>query len=271
MRPADLYTEQGFKDSKDRNATYYECTTCLSTPNHGPRLGSALHALPTQNASYAAGLLLRYPVFERVYAFYSIDEASRDGLGIRQYSGMDKTMHFMNRLGRILPPDNGSPRLTVPHETELYAAHLAARAPVLSLIGAERELPKDPLEPGASERPLVRTALEVKWQRAITVLETIVGGQVLAVGVVVWACWGLFVPDHESFLCLARLLKTAMANVEGRTTDDGKELAKYLARPHDGQAVKTMLRYGSRYRKDGMLELDIWDDVDNCFPEGSYR
>jgi len=221
--------------------------------------------LPAENSSYAAGLLLHFGVFERIFEFPSIGKQSRDDLGVRQYSSMEKARHFTNGLGSIVPDTDGRPRLDVPLAAELYAAHLAARASILSVIGADRDLPKVTQELGVSERPFVNTELGVKWHRAIGVLVGILVGQLVAIVVVLFACRRVFVRDHDSYLSVARLLKTAMGKVEGRTMDTGRELADYL-----GAGGQTMT-YGTRQCGDEGYEVDLWDNVDDQFPDGSYQ
>lgn len=267
-----LYTEQGFEATKNRNATYYECTTCLTDQNDRPGFGSLLRNLSAENASYAASVLLHFPLYERVYAFYSIDQSTHDNLGIRLYSSMNKTTHFTNDLGNVVPDDKGQPRLGVPLQAELYAAHLAARPAILSIIGAERQLPKVTLEPGASVRPYIKTELQVKWARAIGVLVAILIVQLLGMVFVLFICRKVFVRDHNSILDLARLLRTAMKNTEGSSSvAGGEELAKYMENKENNENFENVrLSYGTR-EVNGVYEVDLWSDVQNHFRNGLYR
>lgn len=124
-------------------------------------------------------------------------------------------------------------------ETELDAAHFTAR---LAVLGADNVLAKVPRDNSTTEKLFVTVALEVRWRRAIAVLVAILVGQVIAVGVVKYMCWNVFLRDHESFLALAVLLNTTAGKVQGRSTTLGKESASCL----DGKGVK--MRYGTRYK-----------------------
>lgn len=189
----DLYTQQGYDEDEGRNATYYECTTCLTDKENNLGLGhDVFHNLSGEAAPYVAGSLTRFGTFERRYVFYSIGENETDNLVIRSYPIMNLTTHFLNGLRDPMPQsedlDKGDPRLSVTGEAELYAAHLAARLPVLAVIGAERQLPRTTREPGASQRPIVHTSLEVKWNRVIGVLIGILVGHLVAIAIVIFGC-----------------------------------------------------------------------------------
>jgi len=125
-------------------------------------------------------------------------------------------------------------------ETELNATHFTARLPLLAVLGAENVLAKAPRDNSTTEKLFITVALEVRWRRAIAVLVAIFVGQVIAIGVVKYMCWNVFLRDHDSFLALAVLLKTTVGKVQGRSTALGKELASCL----DGKGVK--MRYGTR-------------------------
>ncbi|EMR69802.1 hypothetical protein UCREL1_3176 [Eutypa lata UCREL1] len=188
-----LYTQQGYDEDEGRNATYYECTTCLTDKENNLGLGhDVFHNLSGEAAPYVAGSLTRFGTFERRYVFYGIGENETDSLVIRSYPIMNLTTHFLNGLRDPMPQsedlDKGDPRLSVTGEAELYAAHLAARLPVLAVIGAERQLPKTTREPGASQRPVVHTSLEVKWNRVIGVLIGILVGHLVAIAIVIFGC-----------------------------------------------------------------------------------
>ncbi|CUS15094.1 unnamed protein product [Tuber aestivum] len=263
--PQDLYSEvwQSYKDKHDRNATFFECMTCLTDTNNNPGIGDdILFHQPSENSPLVAGHLLRFGTFERVFGGY---DSKGSQLAIRLYSSMNKNSHFLNNMGNELHTGatGDAPHVEVPVEAELYAAHLAARLPLLAIIGADSQLPKVTREKGASEQPFISVALEVKWTRTIVVLVSILIGQLLAVAVVKFMCRNVFLRDHDSFLSLARILKTSMQKVEGRSAGNGKDLATFL----DGEGVR--MRYGTRARED-YLEVDLWDDVQNWFPDSLY-
>jgi hypothetical protein len=98
------------------------------------------------------------------------------------------------------------------------------------------------------------------------VLAAILLGHLLAIGVVSFTCKGVLIRDHDSYLSVARLLRTAVSTIEGRSTDSGKELADRIS---DGAAEVNGagMRYGTRTKsnKDGRqrVEVDLWYDVKN--------
>ncbi|RYP01586.1 hypothetical protein DL765_010851 [Monosporascus sp. GIB2] len=254
------------RNEYERNATFFECTTCLTDRNNNPGVGSDLfHGFPAGNVSYAAGVLLRFGPFDRIYQF----EPSSP-LSVKEYSSQEHTMHFINHIGALTYEKDGEDWFThsVPAEYELHAAHLAARLPILAIIGAERQLPRVTRENGASERPYITTRVKVRWDRAIGVLAMILVGQLLAVVVVFFSCKGVFIRDHDSFLSVARLLRTAVNTIEGGSADSGKELANRI-RAETGEGSVGGMRYGTRTKcnEDGrqQVEVDLWHDVDNIF------
>lgn len=185
-----------------------------------------------------------------------------DGIAVRDYSGMDKNEHFSNYLHKAVEKD---PQLGVPLTARLYAAHLAARLPLLAILGADMRLPKMTQEKNASERPFVDIKLKVDLRKPIAVLLSILVGQLLAIGIVQFVCRKVFVRDYASYLSIARLLKRAMNKVDGMSTQTGKELVKYL--DHEG----VMMRYGTRQKGEENLEVDLWNDVKNEFLDATYE
>jgi hypothetical protein len=272
----DIYGQLGFESTRNRNATFFECETCLfhneeKQPGLGPGI---LRNLPDANASDAASMLLRFGMYERVYEFPSIKD-QRDNLGIRVYSAMEKTVHFLSGFlsedKRAKYRNTEDPRQLLPG-AELFAAHLAARLPILSLIGAERQLTKVAQALGDVETAYVKTELKVKWQKAHAVLGSISSGLVLTIVAVVWVCAGMKVPvrDHNSFLSLARLLRTAVHESQSGSIDTGREVADSMAAALGRKG--RMMRYGTRALDNGSVyEVDLWADVGLSFPLGMYR
>jgi len=151
---------------------------------------------------------------------------------------------------------------------ELYAANIAARLPILAIMGAEEQLPRVTREEGASEKPFITTCLEVKWERAIGVLAGILVGQLIAIGVVFYASKGVAVRHHDSFFSVARLLRTAMGTVKGRSADTGEQVADSIQETAGG------IRYGMRTVCDDVSgrqwrEVDLWNDVKIFLRTGS--
>jgi hypothetical protein len=287
-----------------QNSTFYECTTCLKSGPPGS-IDTGLNTnlffnFPSGNLTYAAGILLSFGAFDRVYGDDRVYSDHRGMFSAKEYSSMDYTMHFVNQLGAMRYSDLGESWYTTPVSTEyeLHAAHLTARLPILATMGAEERLPRTARDPGASEQPFIITSLEVRWDRGMGVLGAILAGQLLAVGVVYVYSRGVWVRDHDSFLAIARVLATAVVKGEGRSSDTGEELAKRirgvacpdgapygtktpgspgkgsdtgeeLAEGIPGVACADGMRYGTR--KTGspgreIYELDIWNDVDPVFP-----
>jgi len=149
-------------------------------------------------------------------------------------------------------------------DAELNAAHFTARLPLLAVLGADNVLVKVPRDKNAIQKAFITVALDVRWRRAVAVLVAILVGQVIAVGVVKYMCWNVFLRDHDSFLALAVLLKTTVGKVQGRSTALGEELASFL----DREGVK--MRYGTR-AKGQYREVDLADDVEDRFPNVQYQ
>ncbi|KAK3291976.1 uncharacterized protein B0H64DRAFT_377535 [Chaetomium fimeti] len=103
---------------------------------------------------------------------------------------------------------NPTTPLPLPLADELHAAHLTARLPLLTVMGAEMQLPRVPKHATAhpAERHLVRIALDVKWAAVVAVMGAIVLGQAVVVGVTVACCRGVILHEHDSVLPVARLL-----------------------------------------------------------------
>ncbi|KAK5655738.1 hypothetical protein OQA88_5275 [Cercophora sp. LCS_1] len=245
-----------------RNTTFFQCTTCLRGPSGSTGLSpNPFFNLPASKLPYAANILLSFGAFDRRYAYsYDVGQFSA-----KEYGSQEHAMTFINGLGAMRYKEFGADwyRTPVPKEYELHTAHLTARLPVLAVIGAEKQLPRVTREAGASEVPFIVTSLEVKWRRSMGVLGAILAGQVVVVWVVYWYVGGVWVRDHDSFLSVARVLRTAMAGVKGLSTGTGKKLAERIEESVSG------MRYGTRKGKMG-LEVDIWEDAVPEFPLGKY-
>jgi hypothetical protein len=268
-----------------RGISIYECSTCLTDRNHKPGFGSNFfYGCPAENALYAAGMVLR--VGGRSSAGVSWEYITKgadrdDRITFRRYPINTDSYEFVDWVPEGYPDLVGG---TLPNDwfkdpieqkDELQVAHLTARVPILALLGAQERLPKVTLEKDASERPFITTKLEVKWDRAISTLAALLSGQVLVVGVVFWACRGVPIRDHDSYLSVARLLRTAMSSIGGGSGDSGRELAQRIQdelarraqKEEDAEleVSKLGIRYGVRMRpnEDGgeSAEVDIWSDV----------
>jgi len=141
-------------------------------------------------------------------------------------------------------------------ELELYAAHLTARLPVLTVMAADGQLPRmRPDGEGSDDNSRITITLSVEWSRVITVLVAIHVGQLIAVRLAYFYCRNVFMRDSDSYLSVARLLREAMNKVEGGTGLTGQELGKIMGK----QGVR--MRYGTRRLdfEESLYELDMLD------------
>ncbi|KAL2265713.1 hypothetical protein VTJ83DRAFT_6813 [Remersonia thermophila] len=252
------YLYQGYLAS---NQVMYECRTCIAGGHGEPGLaGDVLFNFPASNLSYATFVHLSVGASGDDYVRY------RSGtLRMRETQVVDlKATGFLEGFTVASPlPSNHS----VPLMLELEAAHVAARLPILAILGAQQRLPRVTRERGASERPFVVRSLQVKWREAFIVVAVFQGVQLLAFAVVWWVSRGVPVLDHGSVLVTSRVLRTAMNTIEGGSMASGAELAKSIRREARD------IRYGTRKRRceDGeAYEADLWSDVDNEFPKKAH-
>ncbi|KAK4113397.1 hypothetical protein N656DRAFT_616015 [Canariomyces notabilis] len=267
--------------------TIYECLTCLTEKNHKPGFRSNFfHGCPTENALYAAGIALRIgggfgvlgSIMDSMVSITTEGTGRDDRIAFRRYPIDADSHEFVDEVPEGYPdiafesPPNDWFKYPIHPNDELHVADSTARVPILAFLGAEERLARVTLEKDAFERTFSMTKLEVKWDRAISTLAALLAGQVLVIGVVFWACRGVPIRDHDSYLSVARLLRTAMDSVEGGSSDSGRELAQRIqdeltrrAQNEDAEVSKLEIRYGLRTRpnEDGgeLAEVDIWSDV----------
>ncbi|KAM7205172.1 hypothetical protein V8F20_003309 [Naviculisporaceae sp. PSN 640] len=257
---------------ESRNVTLYECITCLTDSTGAPGFGSSASGsalfrnLPPSKSLWAANVLLYTGTYERIYAYSYRPEL---GLFMRQYSSQQTTLHFLTNLGSWASDKENKDwnedwySKPVPMMYEVEAAHLTAQLPILSIIGAETQLPRVTKEEGASEQPFTQTRLQVKWHYVAISLVCI---QVILMSLVFAVCWickksGVPLPDHDSYLAVAWLFKRAMGQggveMNSAGTGNGERLAAALER--DG---------GLRYKtaSDGGEEWGLHYEA-----EGGYR
>lgn len=254
-----IYREDhlSWKDFNKRNASYFGCTSCLSTSSaHSgsssePRAGLSptvfSELIPSSNSSFATYMLLGMGTYERINQY--MDPVN---LFTRIYSAMDKQTHLVNYAGQGLPSMKTMSDWylrPVPIAEEVYVAHLAARLPILGFVGAQRQLPKITKEKGASEKPFIRTVLQVKWRRAMAVMIAINASAVFVILAVYLACRKVMIPNkgRDSPLLTARFLNEFIAGSSGKTTgvDTMREIAE--------RTKNVRLRYETRGG-----ELGIW-------------
>ncbi|KAH7558279.1 hypothetical protein J3E72DRAFT_370553 [Bipolaris maydis] len=245
-----------------RNAILFECHTCTSHNNSIPGLGLLESSYST--TYNVSSLLHRVGYDEDMWGGIEEDNSM---YGFRVYSGMSSGGHFANGLSGVFVQGNQLPFNAtdgITFQGKLHPAHLAARLPLLAILGAEALLPKVTQAPGTPEQLFIDVRLKVKLKESITVLVCIFGGQILAISVVLFYCRNVFIRDYTSSLSVARLLKTTMEDVEGMSTSTGEELAEYL------ESKGVMMRYGTRRKGDETFEVGLWNDVEDEFPDAVY-
>ncbi|KAH7310850.1 hypothetical protein B0I35DRAFT_79363 [Stachybotrys elegans] len=247
-----------------RNATFLDCRTCLAH-NGGEGLGiGTLRNLPAENTSYVENFLLRQGAHSVIWDRFGEQLPAKSTLMIRRYPA-DNLEDFLDTLQTTFYDLQLGPgdQYGIDYKLGLQAAHVTAWLPLLSIIGAEMQLPKVTKEDGATDQPLLTFALQIQWSRAQGVLGGIMGFQLLAIALVVYSCRGVPLRD-DSYLAIGRLLRTALDEIEGKSIATGQELAKWL---NETKGLK--LRYGTR-SIEGEYEVDMVN-VGGKFPDGLYR
>jgi len=240
---------------------FYECTTCLTSNSGIPGLDtSILSNFNSSRLPYAAGILLRIGPFDY---FYDYSGPSGEFVA-RVYSSSSERIHQPQPFELpdtpyyfyLEPKFHTKP---VPLNFEIEIAHLVARLPILAIIGAERELPRKTRDPNAtSADAYIVTNLKVKWPRAFGILAGLVAGQVLVIGVAAVATRNVPIRDHDSLLSVARLLRTAMEKIEGRSMASGEELAECIERE---LRLGEGMRYGTEIVDEGTRRVDLWEGM----------
>lgn len=262
----DIFHQRESGSMRARNAEFLDCRTCLAHNQGEQGLGfGTLHNLPAENTSYVANMLLRQGAWGLIWGRFEEQFPAKSTLIIRRYPN-DNLENFLDSLqGTFFDLGIGGGTPGVDYKLALQAAHVTAWLPLLSLIGAEMQLPKVPKEVGARDRPFLTFALQIQWSRAVGVLIGIVGLELLAIALVLCSCRGVPLRDHDSYLAVGRLLRTVLNEVEGKSVSTGEDLAKWL---DDKKGLK--LRYGTR-NVDGEYEVDLVKVRADGFPNGSYR
>ncbi|EGS21200.1 uncharacterized protein CTHT_0030460 [Thermochaetoides thermophila DSM 1495] len=243
--------------------------TCLTDGNGRPGMPqNVFFNYPAENSTYASRVLLSFPAQDdRLYDY------GQGSFNAKLY----KDQAFYN-FTLDLADDCYAPSFISDMTDDWYAnldfngyevsaANIMARVPILTLIGAEKILPRVTLLKGATEQHTVVSTLDVKWGRAATTLAALTAGQAIAVVIAWFASRGILLRDHDSFLSIGRIFRTAMTKIEG--TPEGGSLAsgRQLADAIQKSAYPPgKIRYGTRKKMD-WYELDLWDDVDYFFPD----
>ncbi|KAK3349541.1 hypothetical protein B0T25DRAFT_504738 [Lasiosphaeria hispida] len=214
---------------------YFECDSCLSgTDSITP---PSFNGLSPENSTYVSNILLMLGAFQADSDF--VDETY--STVFRPYiinSGLTTLLTNLGFSKDFLDVSNDfRPLREVPH--------LVARLPILAMVGAEGELPKIKLVNESSTVETVYTKLGVRWERAISVLVAILGGQIVVSAAVLFWCKQVFIPDYRSPVSTANLLKTIVGPAELSGVEEMSELATIL------EAEKKPIEYRSKTGEDG--------------------
>ena len=175
---------------------------------------------------------------------------------------------------------------TVWNGYRLWVAGVVARLPILAIMDGNTALPR--IAQGPHPNQTAGTAftyktLEVGWFRVGVIAASITIGQLLAIGIVLNYCKGIYTRD-DSHLATAVLLKTAIntPGFDGNKLMTGKELAVSLdhvlearvgearvseARAREARARAARVSYGSwEGQEGGPPEVDLAPGLDAKFP-----
>ena len=154
---------------------------------------------------------------------------------------------------------------TVWNSYRLWVSGVVARLPILAIMHANTALSRIARDPRSNptDTPYKYKVLEVKWLRVGIIAASIIVGQLLAIGAVIYYCKGIYTRD-DSHLATAELLKTVI-NTPGFDSSKlmtGKELAVSL-----DHTLKARVSYGTRAGQDsGLPEVDLATGLDAKFP-----
>jgi hypothetical protein len=105
------------------------------------------------------------------------------------------------------------------------------------------------------------------------VLVGILGVLLLSILVVAVYCRKILIPDRDSYLSVARLLRTAMNTVEHNSTSLGKKLAGCIDEDNEVRMRYGAIRTTRTIDEEEVYKIDLWkeDDFVDDFPEGFYE
>jgi len=285
----DIYADHGYisYDGIDtlqygKNGTMFECTTCL-TDQHGrplPETVGYFHGMSYEQVECATNALLHALEADTYYTQGSYEDGipgMTDWLFLwrdddvledeKSHPVLEKFHEYSELIAGYYSNPNKSlvPLETLHRKTELYAAHLMARLPILTVMAAEEQLPRVTRdaegENGKGTDPRITITLSVEWPFVISVLAGINLFQWVAVVAVIWYCRrkNVYMRDEDSYLSVARIRRSSMNQIDGGSGLTGEQLAKVMEKQGIG------MRYGARRvdlgRARELYELDMLDEV----------
>ncbi|KXX77184.1 hypothetical protein MMYC01_207683 [Madurella mycetomatis] len=214
-------------------STFYECLTCLRDQNDRAAPETLLfNYYPPLQSFFGATLLLRFGTVGEINMTDPLLGGSTTSdqprvINARVSSNSSFAIPFIGSLYSLYIKETrktAEARLAA----ERQAAHIAALLPILVVKGAESRLPRIRKGGERVERHIAMVELEVNWNRVAGVLGAILVGEVIAITVTIIHCRKFILYDYDSFLPIARLLKTAMEHAQGRSVDPAAKIAAQI-------------------------------------------
>ncbi|KAF8246319.1 hypothetical protein K440DRAFT_685595 [Wilcoxina mikolae CBS 423.85] len=210
-----MYLEDanGFVSQWDRAGTILSCDVFLTIDTHNVQnYDQQLNPIHEYNSK----LLLWLPTWGTIQQW-----GGKYNITVRDYYDEGRRS-FCSGLGTAFG-NTISP--LKPEESEMYAATLLARIPVLAIARADkRDLPQKSLN-GLDKKNYVKSTLEVKWARVGGITAALMLGQLIVISFVLWYCCHMKIPV-DSPVPTARILKEVtsgmrMARAGGMFKYDG--------------------------------------------------
>jgi len=219
-RYLDMYLEDanGFREQWNRAGTILTCDVCIAIDYPSQKYDQELNPIYDFNSK----LLLWLPTFGKIAGW-----GSKYNITVRDYFDEGRRS-FCSGLGTVF--GNAQSPLK-PQESELYAATLLARIPVLAIARADKGLPQKSLDGHALENYVI-SRLEVKWARVGWIAAALMSGQFLVIAFVLWYCCYMKIPE-DSPVPTAEILKevtSGMTEVHGGLFRyDGRNIVRTCA------------------------------------------
>lgn len=164
------------------NGTMWDCHACLKNDG-GNRKTTYLMGIPDQQLLSFTKQMLR--IGSSLEYTFDLDGFFH---GIQTYSeSIDEQRSLSDAIDVFMEPWSGNST-----RSELYVAYLLARSPLLAIAWADSMLPRKPVD-GLRDKQYVNTTLQVEWRNVAAVMACILGGEILAVAVVLIYCRAVFI------------------------------------------------------------------------------